>query len=180
MASELIAYFSRRGENLINGEVKDLPIGNTEVAANILQRMIQAEAFQIEPAQPYSADYCICINEAKKDLRRGVRPALKSWPEHMQSYDVLYLGYPNFWGTMPAPVYTFLERYDFTGKTILPFCTHEGGRMGRSEDDLRQLCPTASVGRGLALRGADVRLSDHAFEHWLQDHGRYDRIPKKT
>lgn len=174
MTSELIAFFSRRGENLINGAIKNLSIGNTEVAANILHRMTRADVFQIEQARPYSGEYCVCINEARKDLRRGVRPALKRWPEHMGDYDVIYLGYPNYWETMPMAVFALMERYDFTGKTILPFCTHEGGRMGRSEDDLRQLCPTASIGRGIALKGTDVHLSSHALEHWLQDHGRDD------
>lgn len=169
MANEIIAYFSRGGANYVNGVVKKLMVGNTEVAANILRNITDADLFRIEPLKPYSANYYVCIDEAKRDLQRGVRPELVACPASLDHCDILYLGYPNYWGTMPMAVVAFLERYDFTGKTILPFCTHEGGGMGRSETDLRRICPTAHVLKGLPIKGTDVRLSYELLERWVSE-----------
>lgn len=99
--------------------------------------------FRIEPATAYSKDYSTCIEQAKCDQKRDARPALAVYPRGLEQYDAIYLGYPNYWGTMPMPVFTLLEAFDFTGKTILPFCTHEGSGLGRSIQDIRRLCPGA-------------------------------------
>lgn len=170
MAKELIAYYSRSGGNYVNGAVKKLTVGNTEVAANILWKMTEADLLRIEPTKPYYDNYYVCIDEAKQDLQNGVRPELKAYPDNMDGYDVLYLGYPNYWGTMPVAVLAFLERYDFTGKTILPFCTHEVDGIGRSVGDLRQICPTAHISEGLPIRGSDVRMSYELFKHWIAEY----------
>lgn len=92
---------------------------------------------------------------------------LKSFPDSIKPYDVIYLGYPNYWGTMPMAVFTFLEQFDFTGKTIKPFCTHEGGGMGRSEQDLKRICPTAQIAPGLSVRGTDVKHDLAVLENWI-------------
>lgn len=162
-----IAYFSRRDENYVGGELKILPIGNTEAAAGMLQQLTGGELFQIQPIQPYARDYNTCIEQARADQRRDARPELKEWPESLAGYDTIFLGYPNYWGTMPMAVFTFLERLDFTGKTICPFCTHEGSGMGRSEEDIRCLCPGADVRSGLPIRGAGVRNAQPLLEKWL-------------
>jgi flavodoxin len=86
----------------------------------------------------------------------------------MDSYDVIYMGYPNWWGTMPMAVFTFLESYDFSGKTIIPYCTHEGSGMGRSERDIKKLCPNARVLPGLAIRGGTVDRADKDLSNWLK------------
>lgn len=156
MAS-FIAYFSRRGNNYVNGEIKNLSAGNTEAAAKLIQDLTEVDLFQIEPVVAYSMDYSECIEEAKQDQRRDARPELKVWPESLDAYDTIYLGYPNYWGTMPMAVFTFLEHFDFSGKTIKPFCTHEGSGMGSSESDIKRLCPHAKVEKGLAIHGADVK-----------------------
>ena len=83
------------------------------------------------------------------------------------AYDTIYLGYPNYWGTMPMAVFTFLERYDFTGKTIHPFCTHEGSGLGHSEKDIRRLCPGAKVEAGLAIQGGHAKEARKALENWI-------------
>ena len=114
----LIAYFSRSGENYVNGSIQNLEIGNTALAAKLLQELTGADLFQIESATAYSSHYSKCIDEAKADQRRNARPALKYCPENMAQYDTIYLGYPNYWGTMPMVVFTFLEQYDFSHKTI--------------------------------------------------------------
>lgn len=168
----IIAYFSRRGENYVSGTLKELPVGNTEVAADMIRELTGADVFPIDPVQAYSKRYNTCIAEAQADQRRDARPELKCYPEHWEEYDTIYLGYPNYWGTMPMCVFTFLEHFDFTGKTIYPFCTHEGSGMGRSEADIRRLCPGAVVKKGLALRGGSIRNAKPEIEKWLAEHAK--------
>ena len=163
----LIAYFSRRGENYVSGKLKELSVGNTEVAAGMLQQLTGADLFQLEPVHEYPKSYSACIDEAQADQLRDARPELKRYPESLDGYDTIYLGYPNYWGTMPMPVFTFLEHFDFSGKTILPFCTHEGSGLGRSERDIKRLCPGASVKPGLALHGGSVGNALPALQAWL-------------
>ena len=151
--AELIAFFSRRDENYVNGLIKVLNRGNTEMAAAVLQKLTGADLFQIEPMQPYARDYNECIAQAQEDQKRNARPELKSYPESIDGYDTIYLGYPNYWGTMPMAVFTFLEHFDFSGKTIKPFCTHEGSGLGSSVEDIRRTCPGAEVKEGTGCPG---------------------------
>lgn len=165
--AELIAFFSRRDENYVNGMLKKLDIGNTEAVARIIQELTGGELFQIEPVQAYSKDYNECIAQAQADQKRDARPELKTWPESLEPYDMVYLGYPNYWGTMPMAVFTFLEHFDFSGKIIRPFCTHEGSGMGGSISDIRKLCPGARVETGLSIRGGSVDRSKKDIEKWI-------------
>lgn len=167
--AKLIVYFSRCGENYVSGTIRTLSVGNTETAAKMIQKLTGAELFSLEPLIRYSDDYNKCIAEAQDDQRRDARPELKAYPASMDEYDMIYLGYPNYWGTMPMCVFTFLEHFDFAGKTILPFCTHEGSGMGRSESDIRRLCPSAQVKSGLAIRGADVQCAEQAIAQWIEE-----------
>ncbi len=162
----LIVYYSRRRENLVNGEIRTLRVGNTEMAAMILQKITGAELFQIVPVQDYPEEYCHCIDLARQDLLHGERPELKTYPDSIGEYSRIYLGYPNYWGTMPAPVFSFLGKYDFTGKEIWPFCTYEDGGFGHSLEDLRKICPTARIREGLSMRGAEVQNEIRAIEEW--------------
>ena len=100
--------------------------------------------------------------------RRDARPELKEYPDSLDEYDTIYLGYPNYWGTMPMAVFTFLERFDFSGKTICPFCTHEGSGMGHSETDIRNLCPGAAVTRGLVIHGGSAAKAGPALKQWIK------------
>ena len=163
----LIAYFSRADENYFCGQLKTIPVGNTELAARIIQSLTGAELFKIEMKHPYAADYNTCIAQAQKDQKADARPELKAGPETLEGYDEIYLGYPNYWGTMPMAVFTFLEHYDFTGKTIHPFCTHEGSGMGRSEADIKRLCPGAIVTPGLAIHGSCAAKAEGDIRNWL-------------
>ncbi|MGN0598983.1 MAG: flavodoxin [Oscillospiraceae bacterium] len=130
--SAMIVYFSRTGENYVSGAIKKLAVGNTEAAANILHELTGADMFKIEPVLLYSDNYNDCIEQAKQDKEKNARPEIKTYPESLDGYDTIYLGFPNYWGTMPMCVFTFLEHFDFSGKTIKPFCTHEGSGMGSS------------------------------------------------
>ncbi|MGN1004170.1 MAG: flavodoxin [Oscillospiraceae bacterium] len=167
MSRALIAYFSRADENYFSGALRTVETGNTETAAKLLQELTGADLFKIDPIQPYSKDYNECIAQAQDDQRRDARPELKAYPDSLDGYATIYLGYPNYWGTMPMPVFTFLERFDFTGKTIKPFCTHEGSGLGRSESDIRRLCPGARVERGLAILGSSAAQAGSALKNWL-------------
>ena len=119
--ADIIVYFSRKDENYVSGAIKNLTVGNTEVAADILHDLTGADLFKMEPIQEYSKDYNECIAQAQADQRRDARPELKVYPESLDGYDTVYLGFPNYWGTMPMAVFTFLEHFDFTGKVIFPF-----------------------------------------------------------
>ena len=171
MAKTLIAFFSRADENYFGGAMRYVKVGNTEIVAGIIKDMIQADTFKIEMKNPYSPVYMTCIEEAKKDLRAKARPELVSMPESIDEDDNVILAYPNYWGTMPMAVFTFLEKFDFSGKTILPLCTNEGSGMGGSERDIMKTCPGATVKKGLPITGSAASNSKSSVERWLKANG---------
>ena len=171
MAKTLIAYFSRADENYFGGAMRYVKVGNTEIVVNGMKELIDADTFKIEMKNPYSSAYMTCIEEAKKDLRAKARPELGSMPESIDAYDTVVLAYPNYWGTMPMAVFTFLEAFDFTGKTILPLCTNEGSGMGSSERDVRRLAPGADVKKGLSILGSAAADAKPQAERWLKANG---------
>lgn len=164
--NQLIAFFSRAGENYFGGEMRYVDVGNTEIAAAKLQVAIGADMFRIEMKEPYSLEYKKCVAEAVKDKKENARPELAGFPESIEEYDVIYLGYPNYCGTMPMAVFTFLEHFNFDGKIIRPFCTNEGSGMGTSVEDIRKLCPGAEVDSGLSIHGSHVRECDELLKRW--------------
>lgn len=168
MSKKLIAFYSRADENYVSGTLKMLDVGNTEIAAGIIKELTDADIFKIEQAKAYSKGYNDCIEEAKADQQNNARPELKGYPDSIDSYDVIYLGFPNYWSTMPMAVFTFLEHFDFSGKTIKPFCTHEGSGMGSSILDIRKLCPNAIIENGLAIYGSRVMRSRKDIESWVK------------
>lgn len=171
MAKTLIAYFSRADENYFSGSMRYVKTGNTEIAVNKIKELIDADTFRIEMKRPYSPAYMTCIEEVKRDLQAKARPELVTLPASVSQYDTVILAYPNYWGTMPMAVYTFLEAFDFTGKTVLPLCTHEGSGMGGSERELKKTCPGAILKKGLPIGGGSVGSSDAAVKRWLADNG---------
>ena len=167
----MIAFFSRADENYFGGAMRYVKVGNTEIVAGIIKELIPADTFKIEMKDPYSPVYMTCIEEAKKDLRAKARPELVSMPESIDEYDTVILAYPNYWGTMPMAVYTFLENFDFSGKTILPLCTNEGSGMGSSEREIKKTCPGADVKKGLPITGSAAANSKSSVERWLKANG---------
>ncbi|MBO5319227.1 MAG: hypothetical protein J6B01_05400 [Ruminococcus sp.] len=105
MSDKLVAFYSRTGENYVSGMIKNLDIGNTEIAAGMIAELTGADMFRIEQAQPYSKSYNECISQAQADQNRDARPELKDYPETLDNYSVIYLGFPNYWGTMPMAVF---------------------------------------------------------------------------
>ena len=171
MAKTLIAYFSRADENYFGGAMRYVKVGNTEIVCGLMKELIDADSFRIEMKEPYSPVYMTCIEEAKRDLRSNARPELVSLPESIDGYDTVVLAYPNYWGTMPMAVFTFLEAFDFTGKTVLPLCTNEGSGMGSSERDIRRACPGAVVRKGLSITGSQAANSKGSVQKWLSANG---------
>ncbi len=168
MSNKLIAFYSRADENYFGGTLKILKVGNTEVAAEIIKDLTGADMFKIEQTKPYSKGYNDCIEEARVDRKNDARPELRAYPDSIGKYDVIYLGFPNYWSTMPMAVFTFLEHFDFSGKIIKPFCTHEGSGLGKSVADIKVLCPTATVKDGLAIRGCSIEKSKKEIEEWVK------------
>jgi flavodoxin len=164
----IIAYFSRKGNNYVGGSIVNLPVGNTEVAAKKIQKLTGSDLFQIRTVKSYPEDYTETTNVAQAEKVEHARPELTEIVDNMDSYDIIFIGYPNWYGTMPMAVFTFLEGYDFSGKTIVPFCTHEGSGMGSSERDIKKLCPRARVLPGLAIRGGSVDIADKDVTNWLE------------
>lgn len=171
MAKTLIAFFSRADENYFGGAMRYVKVGNTEIVCNIMKDLIDADTFKIEMKTPYSPVYMTCIDEAKRDLRAKARPELVSMPASIDEYDTIVLAYPNYWGTMPMAVFTFLEAFDFTGKSILPLCTNEGSGMGGSEGDIKRACPGATVKAGLPITGSGAANSEGSVKRWLSANG---------
>jgi len=165
--SKLVAFYSRADENYFGGAYRYITVGNTEKAAKMIAETVGAELFKIEQKIPYAKDYNTCIAEAKKDKQANARPELVSLPESIEGYDEIYLGYPNYWGTMPMAVYTFLEAFDWSGKTIHPFCTHEGSGLSNTEKDIAKAAKGAKIAKGLAVCGSDVDASENKIEKWI-------------
>ena len=171
MANILIAFFSRADENYFGGAMRYVKVGNTEIVVEGMKEMTDADIFKIEMKEPYSPVYMTCIDEAKRDLRSNARPELVSYPESTDEYDTVILAYPNYWGTFPMAVATFLEKYDLSGKTILPLCTNEGSGMGSSEWDIAKSAPGATVKKGLSITGSRAAESKEAVRKWLRSNG---------
>ena len=165
----LIVYYSRKGNNYCNGSVKNLPKGNTEIVAEFIKEAVGGDLFEVETVKPYSEDYFTCTKEAKTELQENARPQIKRFVDDVSEYDNVFVGYPNWWGTMPMAMFTFLERYDFTGKKIIPFCTNEGSGMGASEWDLQKLCGGATIVSGLPIRGSKVNESKKEVCEWAKN-----------
>ena len=166
--SSIVIFYSRADENYFGGSYRYIEVGNTEKAAKMISQINGADLFKLEQVNPYSKDYQACIAEAKKDLQNNARPELKTVPD-VGGYDEIYLGYPNYWGKMPMAVYTFLENADLAGKTIHPFCTHEGSGLSGTVNDIKKLCPSAKVASGLALHGSSVDNSFKTIEKWIKE-----------
>jgi len=164
--AKLVAFYSRADENYFGGEYRYVEVGNTEKAARMIAKVTSADLFKIEQEVPYSKNYKACIAEAAKDKKANARPELRALP-NLDGYDEIYLGYPNYWGTMPMAVYAFLEAFDWSGKKIHPFCTHEGSGLAGTENDIRKAAKGANVTKGLAIHGSSVDSAKSIIEKWI-------------
>ncbi len=168
MSKILIVYYSRKGENYFGGTIKNIEKGNTEIIAEAIHETVGGDIFEVETVKPYSTNYTTCTEEAQAELKSNARPELKSYLDSLAEYDTIFVGFPNWWGTMPMAMFTFLERYDLSGKKIVPFCTNEGSGMGISERDLKRICVGATVEKGLPIRGSDAVKSLQKVTDWAK------------
>ena len=164
----LIIYYSRKDENYWNGTIKNLAKGNTEIAAEFIKNAVGGDLFEVQTVKEYAKDYYACIDEAKRELRARARPPIKAFPEDIDRYDNIFIGYPNWWGPMPMAMFTLLEHFDWAGRKIIPFCTNEGSGMGSSERDLAKACPGATIARGLSIHGAETLQSEKKIADWAK------------
>jgi flavodoxin len=167
--SSLVIYFSRSGENYFGGELKNIEKGNTEVIAEYIGELDGADLFKVEPAVDYPADYMKCIDVAKKEQQADARPEIRETLADIDGYDTIYIGFPNWWGTLPMPMFTQLEQLDFAGKTVKPFVTHEGSGFGSSLKDLAKLCEGAEIRNGLSIPGASVYDVKDKVRAWIDE-----------
>lgn len=151
----LVVFFSHTGENYGVGNITK---GNTCIVAEMIAEATGGELFEIVPVQKYPKTYDACVDLAKKEKSAGARPAIEG-DIAVEEYDTVFIGYPNWWGDMPMPVYTFIERHDWQGKNVIPFCTHEGSGLSNTERNIAEACKGATVGKGLAMRGTTAQNS---------------------
>lgn len=169
--AKLVAFYSRADENYFGGAMRYIEVGNTQKIAEMIAELIGADLFRIEQKVPYAADYSTCIEQAKRDLQENVRPQLLHCLESIEKYDEIYIGFPSYWGTMPMVVFTFLEQFDWLGRKIYPFVTHEGSGFGKSERDLAKVCKGANIQKGLAVQGSMAEGARAMVERWILGRG---------
>lgn len=162
----LVVYYSRTGENYGVGNIKE---GNTAIVAKMIAQDTNAAIFEIKPMKPYPENYDACTQTAKREKEANARPAIQGGID-ITPFDTIYIGYPVWWGVPPMPVFTFIDKHNWKGKTVIPFCTHEGsGLSGTSE--IAAACKGAIMGKGLAIYGTtaqkDRAKTQALVKEWL-------------
>lgn len=168
MTKSLVIYYSRAGQNYVNGDIVDLPVGNTRIIVDYIKEFTDADTFELETVQDYPVDYMETTEVAQEELNKGARPELKKELTDISEYDIIYIASPNWWGTLPMAFFTQLEKLDFTGKIVKTVITHEGSGLGTSMNDIKKLCQGAQIQKGLAIHGADVSSKKSAIESWVE------------
>jgi flavodoxin len=152
---KLVVYFSHSG--------------NTREIAGQIQNATGGDIFEIQPVAAYPVNYNAVVEQARQELKSKYKPAIKSKISNIGSYDIIFIAFPNWWSTFPAPVKTFLLEHDLRSKTIIPICTHEGSGMGRSVSDITKLCPGSTVLSGLPVRSSYVGKARDEVMRFLHD-----------
>lgn len=156
-ASILIAYFSWSG--------------HTKQLAGVIQEQTGGDLFEIQPKEPYTDDINELSGIALQEQNKEARPELGAHVENIDKYDIIFVGYPNWWNNMPMPVFTFLEEYDFSGKTVIPFSTYGDGGFGRSIDSMHKTLTSATILDGLAIQENELSNAPKEVSEWLKDIG---------
>ena len=169
MGKTLVIYYSRKGENYVNGVIRSIDKGNTEIVAEFIRNAVGADLFELDTVKQYDASYMTCIDEAKAELNQNVRPELKAYLDDISEYENIVVAGPCWWGTYPMAVFTQLEKLDFTGKKVFPIMTHEGSGLAGAPAALKKYCNGATVSTGLAVHGADAAKSDKTVAKWAKE-----------
>ncbi|WP_446897049.1 flavodoxin [Clostridium sp. LBM24168] len=154
---KLVAYFSHSG--------------STAVLANQIHEITDSDIFEIVPVNPYPNDYSAVVNRARQEQKNNYRPQVETEIRNMDSYDAVFVGYPNWCGTIPMIIFSLFEKYNFSGKTIIPFCTHGGGGLGSSVEDIKRICPQSIVLNALAISSSSVKNAKEDVLKWLDEIG---------
>lgn len=178
----LVAYFTY-GENadlgdnvdasssasiqMLDGQVS----GNTGVVASVIADLTGADIFSIRTVESYPDNYNDTIDQGQEEQQEDVRPELSGQIENLDSYDTIFLGYPNWWGDMPMAIYSFLDEYDLSGKTIVPFVTSGGSGFSGSVEEIEDAEPDAEVLEGLSLSDSEATDAQSDIEEWLGELG---------
>ena len=166
----LVAYFSRADENYSVGTIE---VGNTQILGEYIASEVGADSFHIETVTPYPANYKECCDVAKKELNDKARPEITG-SVNIEQYDIVFLGYPIWWGDMPMAVYTFMESYDWSDKVVIPFCTHEGSGLSGTDSSIESVTG-AQVLTAIDMRGSTAQeLNDdtkQTVRTWLNNLG---------
>lgn len=162
-----VIYFSRKGENFVDGKIEQLDKGNTELLAEKINEKINGELIEIVPINDYPNNYNETVELTEKEKNEGSLPVYETNPIDFSTEETILIGFPNWHGTMPNIVKHFLSQNDLKGIRIYPFCTHEGSGFGISLNELKQLCPDSKIEIGLPVRGSRVNKSDKAIINWL-------------
>lgn len=165
----LIIYFSRADENYFGGQMRYIDKGNTEVIAEYIKDITNADLFKVERKTPYSKNYMTCIKEAQDEQRKSELPELANYLDDISDYDVIYIGGPIYWGTFPQPMFAELKRLDFENKIIMPFSTHEGSGLASIVRDIKKYAPNACIKQGLAVTGSSVDHARELVEKWIKE-----------
>lgn len=171
----LIAYFSHGGENLVDDQIVDLgERGNTKIAAEELQKAlnekgIKSNLFEIEPLIPYDHSYEGTLARSRQEYEDGSAPLINDGPNGYEAYDFIFLGYPNWWGTLPAPIISFLRDHDTNGKTLIPFVTHGGQRFLYSVESIQKEAPKANMLPGFAIAAPYMSQAPYVIADWLKE-----------
>ena len=175
----LIAYFTRADNIKIDPNVDATSSasiniqgssynGNVAILADYIKEATGGDTFSILTTEYYPTKYRDSTDTAKEEQSSDARPELSNHVDNMEDYDIIFLGYPIWWGRLPMPVYTFLEEYDFAGKTIIPFASHEGSGFGNGPSEIAEICPDAQIKDGFAARGTEVSSSKADIEKWIK------------
>lgn len=163
----LLAYFSRAGENYFHGGRTDLDVGNTEMLATLISERVECDSYKIEPAEPYSDDYDPTVARNVREQDNDERPAIAGELPDLTIYDVVLLASP-IWNVRPPMImHTFVDSFDFTGKTVFPVTTYAMSGLGTTEREYADACSGAEIGEGLAVQGERVADAIAEIEAWL-------------
>ena len=165
----LVIYFSREDENYFGGAMRYIAKGNTEVIAEYIQELTGADLFKVERKVDYAKDYRACIQEAQVEQRKGELPELKRYLNNVDDYDVIFIGGPIYWGTLPQPMFTQLDKLNFDNKVIMPFSTHEGSGLASIVKDIKKYAPNADIRKGLAIVGSNVNSAKPQVDKWIKE-----------
>ena len=166
MSKNLVIYYSRRGQNYVSGNIRELEKGNAEIIAGFTADAAAADIFEVRPVKEYPEDYMACTEVAQEELRQNARPELKEYLDDVSGYDRIFVCGPCWWGIFPMAIYTQAEKLDWNGKKVNVLVTHEGSGMGSCERDLAKVLTGAKFGKGLAVHGADASRSEKTVAAW--------------